>query len=76
MGLSLVNLPPFRFTTVTALCDTLNCHTGDLFTVTPCGGEPAERPFDELPTPVVNSVTFLEGRTDKCDNIVGLIADW
>ncbi len=28
-----------------------------------------------LPTPVVNSVTFLEGRTDKCDELVGLIAD-
>jgi hypothetical protein len=28
-----------------------------------------------LPTPVVNSVTFLERRTDKCDAIVGLIAD-
>ena len=28
-----------------------------------------------LPTPVVNSVTFLEGRADKCDNIVGLIDD-
>lgn len=28
-----------------------------------------------LPAPVVNSVTFLERRTDKCDAIVGLIAD-
>ena len=28
-----------------------------------------------LPTPVVNSVTFLDGRTDKCDELVGLIAD-
>ncbi len=28
-----------------------------------------------LPTPVVNSVTFLERRTDKCDEFVGLIAD-
>lgn len=28
-----------------------------------------------LPAPVVNSVTFLERRTDKCDAFVGLIAD-
>ena len=28
-----------------------------------------------LPAPVVNSVTFLERRADKCDVIVGLIAD-
>lgn len=43
MGLSLVNLSilknnrarAIRFSTLTALCDTLGCQPGDLFTVTP-----------------------------------------
>jgi putative transcriptional regulator len=43
MGLSLVNLSilknnharAIRFTTLTALCDALDCQPGDLFTVTP-----------------------------------------
>lgn len=42
MGLSLVNLSilknnharAIRFTTLTALCDALNCQPGDLFTIT------------------------------------------
>jgi putative transcriptional regulator len=43
MGLSLVNLSilknnharAIRFTTLTALCDALDCQPGDLFSVTP-----------------------------------------
>jgi putative transcriptional regulator len=43
MGLSMVNLSilknnharAIRFTTLTALCDALDCQPGDLFTVTP-----------------------------------------
>lgn len=43
MGLSLVNLSilknnharAIRFTTLTALCDALDCQPGNLFTVTP-----------------------------------------